>query len=142
MIVRGIFYGPITFVPLFAGLTWTLGTMGHLGIPLNFATISLGSMILGLGVEYGSFISERIIEETNGGTVDEAVMTAVPNTGSAILGSATTDGVGFLALLLASISFIRDLGLTLALGEFLTVGSALLVTPALLIFYERRIKND
>lgn len=135
-LVRGIIYGPITFVPLLGGLIWTLGAMGWLGIPLSFATIALGSMILGLGVEYGSFITERIIEEKGQNGLDSAINTAVPNTGEAILGSATTDGVGFLALLLASISFIRDLGITLALGEFLTVTSALVLTPALIVFYQ------
>ncbi|MFB6203096.1 MAG: MMPL family transporter [Candidatus Nanohaloarchaea archaeon] len=138
---RGAVYGPITFVPLFMGLIWTLGFMGHFGIPLSFATISLGSMILGLGVEYGSFITERIIEEMEEKSPEAALRTAVPNTGKAIVGSAMTDGVGFLALLLASFTFIRDLGVTLALGEFLTVSSALVVTPSLIIEY-RRWKDD
>lgn len=136
-LVRGIAYGPITFVPLLGGLIWALGVMGWLGIPLTFATIALGSMILGLGVEYGSFMTERILEEQEENGIDPAIRTAVPNTGKAILGSASTDGVGFLALLLASISFIRDLGITLALGEFLTVTAALAVTPALMIEYQR-----
>lgn len=136
--VRGRVYGPITFVPLFMGLIWTLGTMGYLGIPLTVATIALGAMILGLGVEYGSFITERILEEKEEqGSVEAAVKEAVPSTGLAILGSSTTTIVGFSALLIASISFIRNLGLTLALGIGLTVTSALVVTPALIIQYER-----
>ena len=135
---RGRIYGPITFVPLFIGLIWTLGTMGHLGIPLTIATIALGAMILGLGVEYGSFITERIIEEKNEqGSVEAAVRESVPTTGLAILGSSTTTIVGFSALLIASISFIRNLGLTLALGISLTLISALVITPALIIEYER-----
>ena len=135
---RGRVYGPITFVPLFIGLIWTLGTMGHLGIPLTIATIALGAMILGLGVEYGSFITERIIEEKEEqGDVEKAVRESVPTTGLAILGSSTTTIVGFSALLIASISFIRNLGLTLALGIALTLVSALVITPALIIEYER-----
>jgi predicted RND superfamily exporter protein len=135
--VRGVVRGPITFIPLFMGLVWTLGVMGWAGIPLSFATISLGSMILGLGVEYGSFITERILEEMAENGLEDAIYTAVPNTGKAILGSATTDGVGFLALLLASIIFIRDLGITLALGEFLTVSAALVITPTFMVLYRR-----
>lgn len=135
---RGKVYGPITFVPLFIGLIWTLGTMGHLGIPLTIATIALGAMILGLGVEYGSFITERIIEEKEKtGSAEKAVRESVPTTGLAILGSSTTTIVGFSALLIASISFIRNLGLTLALGIALTLTSALVVTPALILQYER-----
>ena len=135
---RGRVYGPITFVPLFVGLIWTLGTMGLAGIPLTIATIALGAMILGLGVEYGSFITERIIEEKEEtGSIEQAVKNSVPTTGLAILGSSTTTVVGFSALLIASISFIRDLGLTLSIGIILTLTSALVITPALMIQYER-----
>lgn len=134
---RGFYYGTATFAPLFLGLLWTLGAMGLLGIPLTIATIAIGSMLLGLGVEYGSFIAERIAEEVNGGELEESMMKSVPNTGRAVLGSSTTDIVGFLALLLASISFIRQLGITLALGESLTLVAALVLTPALIVKYER-----
>jgi len=136
-LTRGRVYGPITFVPLFVGLLWTLGTMGIAGIPLTIATIALGAMILGLGVEYGSFITERILEEKEEKSVEEAVNSAVPTTGLAILGSSTTTVVGFSALLIASISFIRDLGLTLSIGIILTLTSALVITPALIVEFER-----
>ena len=137
MLVRGVFYGPATFVPLFLGLMWTLGAMGLIGLPLTIVTISLASMLLGLGVEYGSFIAERIMEETRESGIEEAVKETMPNTGRAVLGSSVTDLVGFLALLLASISFLRDLGLTLAIGEALTLTAAMVLTPALIIKYER-----
>jgi predicted RND superfamily exporter protein len=136
-ITRGIVYGTATFLPLFIGLIWALGAMGLLGIPMTIATVSIGSMLLGLGVEYGSFIGERIIEEMRENGIEDGIRTAVPNTGKAVLGSSVTDLVGFLALLFASISFMRDLGLTLALGEALTLTAALLLTPALIVSYER-----
>ncbi len=135
--VRGFFYGPATFVPLFLGLLWTLGAMGWIGLPLTIVTISLASMLLGLGVEYGSFIAERIVEESKQVDVETAVRETMPSTGEAVLGSSTTDLVGFLALLTASISFLRDLGLTLALGESLTLLAAIGLTPALIVKYER-----
>jgi len=137
-LTRGRVYGPITFVPLFVGLIWTLGTMGLVGIPLTIATIALGAMILGLGVEYGSFITERILEEKEKqGSIEQGIKNAVPTTGFAILGSSTTTVVGFSALLVASISFIRDLGLTLSIGIILTLTSALVITPALMVEFER-----
>jgi predicted RND superfamily exporter protein len=134
---RGFFYGPATFAPLFMGLLWTLGAMGWIGLPLTIVTISLASMLLGLGVEYGSFIAERIVEEAEETDVENAVRKTMPSTGEAVLGSSTTDLVGFLALLTASISFLRDLGLTLALGEALTLVGAIVLTPSLIVKYER-----
>lgn len=136
-LIRGRAYGPITFVPLFAGLVWTLGALGWLGIPLTIATIALGSLILGLGVEYGSFMTERVLEEAESSGLEEGVRSAVTSTGKAILGSSTTTVVGFGALILSSISFIRDLGLTLALGISLTLAAAIGITPALIVTYRR-----
>lgn len=137
VITRGLRYGPITFIPLALGLTWTLGAVGFLGIPLTIATVTMGAMILALGVEYGSFITERIVEESGNRSVEDAVKTALPSTGKAIMGSSTTTIIGFAALLLASISLMRDLGKTLALGIFLTQTAAVCVTPALIIKYMR-----
>lgn len=136
-LVRGRVYGPVTFVPLLVGLVWTLGALGWFGIPLTIATIALGSLILGLGVEYGSFMTERILEESEKHGLEEGVGSAVSSTGKAILGSATTTVVGFGALILASISFIRDLGVTLALGISLTLAAAIVVTPALIVTWKR-----
>ncbi len=136
-VTRGLKYGPITFIPLFAGLICTLGAMGWFGIPLTIATVALGAMILGLGVEYGSFITERIVEESEEQSVEDAVRTTIPETGFAVVGSSMTTVIGFSALLLASISFIRNLGLTLSLGIILTVSSALIMTPSLILTLER-----
>jgi predicted RND superfamily exporter protein len=141
-IARGVVYGPATFIPLFTGLIWTLGAMGWIGLPLTIVTISLSSMLLGLGVEYGSFITERIVEEKADSDIESAIQETMPNTGRAVVGSSATDLIGFLALLLGSISFIRDLGLTLALGEALTVSAALVLTPALILKYERWKSKD
>ncbi|MFB6217430.1 MAG: MMPL family transporter, partial [Candidatus Aenigmatarchaeota archaeon] len=69
--------------------------------------------------------------------IEKAVKKTMPSTGKAVLGSSTTDLVGFLALLTASISFLRDLGLTLALGEALTLTGAIVLTPSIIIKYER-----
>jgi predicted RND superfamily exporter protein len=49
----------LVFSPLVFGLVWTLGITGILNIKLSIATVGIGAMILGLGVEYGIFIVSR-----------------------------------------------------------------------------------
>ena len=66
VLYRPITKGLLIFFPLVTALTWTLGTMGWLGIPLSIATVGIGAMILGLGVEYGVFIVKRYEEERMG----------------------------------------------------------------------------
>ena len=127
----------LVFIPLTIGLTWMLGTMGWLNIPLSIATVGIGAMILGLGVEYGIFLVSRYEEERNKyKTQLESLQTTVSGVGKAIFGSATTTIVGFSALSLSSMPMIRDLGLTLAMGIFYCLAVALLVNPCLIILEE------
>jgi len=130
--------GVIVFTPLALGLIWTMGTMGLLDIPLSIATVGVGAMILGLGVEYSVFYVKRYEEEQNKGVNQvESLKTAMCEVGSAIIGSSTTTIVGFLALLLASMPMMHHLGFTLALGIFYCVIAALVVNPALMVVEER-----
>ncbi len=55
--------GFLVFLPLIFALTWTFGSMGLLGIPISIGTVTIGAIILGLGVEYGIFMVSRYYEE-------------------------------------------------------------------------------
>ena len=127
----------LIFVPLFFGIIWTLGTMGWLSIKLSIATVGIGAMILGLGVEYGTFLVTRYNEERNKKNNQEnSLKIAVSNVGSSILGSGLTTIVGFLALTLSSMPMLRDLGITLALGITFCLIMAVFVNPSIIILEE------
>lgn len=131
----------LVFIPLTIGLTWMFGTMGWLNIPLSIATVGIGAMILGLGVEYGIFLVSRYEEERNKDKTQlESLQTSVSGVGKAIFGSATTTIVGFSALSLSSMPMIRNLGLTLATGIFYCLAVALLVNPCIIILEENMEK--
>ncbi|RLJ07557.1 MAG: hypothetical protein DRP16_03220 [Candidatus Aenigmatarchaeota archaeon] len=125
------------FTPLVLGLTWTLGLMGWLEIPLSIATVGISAMILGLGTEYGIFLVERYEEERKNKDQKASLITALPSVGSGIIGSGTTTIVGFLALLLAAMPMIQHLGETLALGIFCILFATIVVAPAVIICGER-----
>ena len=127
----------LIFSPLAFGLFWTLGIMGLLGIKLSIATVGIGAMILGLGIEYGVFIVSRYHEERNGKSSMESLRTTVNEVGSSISGSGTTTIAGFLALGLSAIPLLRDLGFSLALGIACSLLSAVLINPAMIILEER-----
>ncbi|MFU8767976.1 MAG: efflux RND transporter permease subunit, partial [Candidatus Methanoperedens sp.] len=129
--------GLLVFIPLSFGLIWTMGTLGWLGIPLSVATVSLSSMILGLGVEYGVFMVTRYGEErAKKENQLESLKTTVHGIGSAIIGSGMTTMVGFGALSFATVPMIQHLGQTLALGIAFCLLAALFATPVMLLLEE------
>ncbi len=139
IIMQGSFSKAIlVFIPLSMGLIWTIGAMGWLGIPLSIATVGLGAMILGLGVEYGVFIVTRYNEERDKGmTQRESLLMTVPLVGYAIFGSATTTMAGFLALLASTMPMMQHLGFALALGIFFSLTAAVVANPPLILIGEK-----
>ncbi|MBU2634436.1 MAG: MMPL family transporter [Nanoarchaeota archaeon] len=136
--------GVLVFFPLILGVGWTMGTMGWLGIEITMATVGLGAILLGLGVEYSIFIFERYFEEKEKNSDLDALKIALSKVGYSIIGSGSTTVVGFLALTLSISSMLADLGLALAIGIGYSLLIAVLINPAIIILYERiteRFKN-
>ena len=131
--------GFLVFLPLVFGITWTFGTMGFLGIPISISTVMIGSVIIGLGVEYGIFMVSRYYEERNKYASKESLKIAVSNIGASTFGSAATTTAAFFALTLAPMPMIQHLGQSLALGIILCWIAAVVVNPCFII-YEERIK--
>ncbi len=127
----------LIFIPLSLGLVWTLGIMGWFGIPLSIATVAVGAILLGLGVEYGVFLVSRYYEEKEKHSSEIALKNAVIGIGTAISGSGTTTMVGFAALVFATMPMLQKLGLTLALGIFFCLSAALFVNPSLIVLSEK-----
>lgn len=129
--------GVVVFAPLVFGLIWTMGTMGWLNIALSIATVGVGAMILGLGVEYSVFYIERYNEEREKGYAQiKSMRLAMKEVGGAIIGSSSTVIMGFLALMLASMPMLQHLGATLAIGIFYCVVAAIGLNPALMVVHE------
>jgi hydrophobe/amphiphile efflux-3 (HAE3) family protein len=123
--------------PLLLGITWTMGTLGWLGIKLSVATVGIGAMIVGLGVEYGVFMYTRYKEERDKKqNQNNSIKRAVPAVGSAIVGSGMTTIVGFLALTLSIMPMLQHLGQSLALGIFFCLFGAVVVEPLFIIVEE------
>ncbi len=127
----------ITFFPMTFSLIWTYGTLGWLDIPISFATAALGSIILGLGVEYGIFYVKRYEEGLKSGfKTAEALSNASAGIGSAIIGSGATTIIGFMALALVDFPMIQQLGVSLSLSIFYSLVAVLIVNPAFIMALE------
>jgi RND superfamily putative drug exporter len=95
---------------------------------------------LGLGIDYGLLMVSRFREAISTGlSAAEASVIAARQAGRTLLISASTVGIGFLALLTVPISEIRSIGI----AGFLVAGLSVLLTntlvPALLALLGRRV---
>jgi predicted RND superfamily exporter protein len=137
LLERSLSKGFLVFLPLIFAITWTFGTMGFLGISISISTIMIGSVIIGLGVEYGIFMVSRYYEERRSKGTREAIKIAVSNIGASTFGSAATTTAAFFALTLAAMPMIQHLGQTLALGIIFCWIAATVVNPCFIVFEER-----
>lgn len=109
-----------------AAASLMLGAMSLLEIPWNPGTVSMASIALGVGVDYGLHVHERYREllETPGLDGATAMAGAVRRLSRPVLGSALTTMAGFGVLLVSRFPVVRNFGKTLVL----VVGLSLLVT--------------
>jgi len=126
----------IAGIPLSFTILWTTGIITLLDFELSALFVAAMPMLIGLSVDYSLHISNRITEfEEEGYSIKEGIRKTFPTTGVAVFLSAVTTMIGFAALLVAPLSPIRMLGLTLIIG----IGSAfflsLTVVPCIVIIF-------
>jgi hopanoid biosynthesis associated RND transporter like protein HpnN len=122
------------------GLAWTMGfttlTVGH----LNIFSIVFMPMLVGLGIDYGSYFIGRYEEELSAtaGPAVNAVVRAWGATSGGIATTALATALTFGALLLTGSRGLAELGFIGASGILLTFLATYAVLPALLVLHDRR----
>ncbi len=117
-----------------------VGLMGILAygslVPIGDNTIILASMLgLAVGIDYSLFILSRFRTELRGGrSVDDAVARATGTAGTAVVFAGLTVIVALVALLVANLSFITEMGIAAAFGVLVSVLLALTLLPACMRF--------
>lgn len=130
-------------IPVLIAVVWTGGAMGLLGIPLDMATAGMGSLLLGMGIDYGIHLMHRYEEERtkNKRPMKESLETAVVSTGTAIFTTTTTTIIGFLALTMAPLPLMANLGRVCAIGIFFCMCVVIALLPALLVIEEKYVTS-
>jgi len=141
IIVRSLTRATLILLPLLFGVTWTLGTLGWVGIPLTIGTVGLSAMLLGLGVEYSIFLISRYSEERQKHDRGKALENALSGVGSSITGSGLTTMIGFGALSLSIFPFLADLGKSLAIGIGFMLAATIFTAPIFISFEDSFIKR-
>ena len=124
---------PVVLVPIFCALVWTLGLVNVSGVVLTPMIIAAGPILVGIGVDYGLHVANRIIEfRDEGQPMVQATHNAMMTTGKATLLCAMTDIVGFSALFISPIGPMRTVGFTMIIGVICAFFLTVTMTPAIM----------
>lgn len=127
-----LLYAPLLVANAFnLTLVWLL--YGTVNTYTSFGT----AILLGLGIDYGIHLVGRYRElATRGYSMEEAIAVAWDRSGPPCATSAITSIAGFLALSTARFEGFAQLGIVLGIGLFVTMLSALVLTPALIPYLD------
>ncbi len=132
---RSIFDTLLTMLPLVIGTIWLIETMALLDVSFNLANFFSVPILLGVGVDSAIHIMHRYRE---GGPA----RLSLGSTRKAVVLTAATTMIGFGCLMLARHRGLFSLGVVMAIGSIACLLACLLVLPALLALYERRLRRS
>ena len=149
--------GILSVSTLIIAVIWTGGTMQIIGIPLSLITVTVGSLVIGIGIDYTIHIINRYQEE-RGKRRDDLKKecrdkegdyhdcskrcfvcygVSVDKVGTAIIGTAVTTIISFISLVGSGVPFLADMGIALSLGIMYAMIASIFVFPSLLVLDEK-----
>ncbi|GAB6860283.1 RND family transporter [Haloplanus litoreus] len=111
------------------------GAMYLVGIPWNPLTITMSSLTLGIGIDYGVHVFERFEYEVaeRGQSRLDAATTAVAKLSRPVIGSSFTTIFGFGVLTISQFPVLANFGLTTVFAIALSLVAAFGILPAALV---------
>ncbi|MGB1581046.1 MAG: efflux RND transporter permease subunit, partial [Nevskiales bacterium] len=127
-------------VPLVGVTVMGNALMATLDIGLKVATLPVIALGVGVGVDYGIYLFERIQHYMHDPEVDfkEAFRRAMHDTGSPIVFTAATMSVGVATWTLSALKYQADMGLLLAFLFLVNMFGAICLLPALGAWFYRK----
>jgi len=139
---RSFVEGFLAMIPLVFTLGINFGFMGWLGIPLDAATVLMGSIAIGMGIDYSIHLISRVNrEESVGHDLNTACQISIATAGHAIVINAVTLIAGFLILCFSLFAALSIFGVLMALAMGVSSIAAVTVLPALLQGLSNKIKR-
>jgi predicted RND superfamily exporter protein len=112
----------LCLLPLVCGIAAVLGAMALLGIELNVLTMAIAPLMVGLCVDDGIHLVERLER-------GESRLEVMRDSGAAIIITTLTTVTGFAALVFARFPGIRELGLIGSIGILVALVASLQLVP-------------
>jgi len=126
-------YGFLTIIPVLFVLMWEPGFLVVFDIPLSVVTISIASIMIGIGIDYGIHISQRVREEMALGKAKmDAVGDAIEKTGLSLVEAACTTVAGLVSVYFVDIPVLQQFGTIVIIMTISSLIAAIFILP---VFY-------
>jgi len=125
-------------IPLAIGMLWTAAFAAVALRGLNAVTAAFGAVVLGVGLDTGVHLYQRILTERSAGASSrDAASRAVRELASPLLAVAATAAAAFASLAVSELRALRHLGLLAAIGELATAVAIVVLLPPIAALIER-----
>ena len=130
LIFNSSLWGFLTMVPVLFILVWEPGFLVMLDIPLSIVTISIASIMIGIGIDYGIHLTQRVREEmAEGKSKMEATRESIEKTGLSLIEAACTTIAGLSSVYFVDIPAIQQFGTIIIIMTISSVVAAVLILP-------------
>jgi hypothetical protein len=131
LMLRSVSGALVGLVPIIFTLFVLFGVMGAAGIPLDIATVLIGSISLGMGIDYSIHFLNRYRKElASGRSREDSLVETLSTAGRAIVINVATVSIGFVALVFGGLIPLRRFGLLIPVTMVSSGLAALTLLPA------------
>ena len=142
LLLRSFIAGLIGLIPIGFTLIIVFGFMGFARIPLDIATVLVGSIAIGTGIDYTiHFINRFKNERKSGKNMVDALSITMQTTGKAILINVMTVTLGFSVLVFANLIPLQRFGMLVAITTLGSGLGAMTVLPAIILLAKMNFAN-
>jgi len=133
LIFNSSLWGFLTMIPVMFVLLWEPGFLVMLDISLSVVTVSIASIMIGIGIDYGIHVTERVREEiAKGKEKMDATKEAIEKTGLSLIEAACTTIAGLASVYFVDIPSIQHFGTIVIIMTISSLVAAVFILP---VFY-------
>jgi predicted RND superfamily exporter protein len=134
--------GIVSLSPIILVILLNFGIMGYAKIPLDYATMLVGSILIGVGIDYSIHFASRFrLEYRKSPDEQKSMKKTLGTTGIAIFINALMVALGFFVLIAGNFVPVKREGWMIGVLMLISAGAALIFLPALILVLRKLLLN-
>jgi predicted RND superfamily exporter protein len=134
--------GMVSLSPIILVILLNFGIMGYAKIPLDYATMLVGSILIGVGIDYSIHFASRFrLEYRKSPDEQKSLKKTLGTTGIAIFINALMVALGFFVLIAGNFVPVKREGWMIGVLMLISAGAALIFLPSLILVLRKSPLN-